>query len=247
MPADDVERRIDDLFRGPLEDFVAARNALAKELRSDDRARSDEVKALRKPTVAAWGIDRAAHENWDGVARLRVAGEAVQRAQQAALAGDRGSMREATERRRAAIALLADAAVAHAGEAHRDEIESTLEAASVDPELHAQLAAGRLSSTADARAGFGDLAGLLGGGTGSRSEGADELAARRRSAEAERIRARLDDAAADLEHATAELERAEEALSEARRARDAAADRVTAATAARDDLAGQLDAVAAPD
>lgn len=255
MPADEVERRVDELFQGPLEDFVARRNALAKELRTEDRGRSDEVKALRKPTVAAWGLDRAAHDDPDGVAELRAAGQAVERAQEAALAGDRGSLREASERRRAAIARLADAAAGHAGDGHRDEIEATLEAASVDPGLHAQLASARLTSTAEARAGFGDLAGLLaastggGGRAGARADAddADELAARRRRAEAERLRARLDDASADLEQAAAELERAEAAVDEAERRRDDAAARLDEATTARDALAAQLDALGDPD
>jgi len=49
---DDVEARIDGLFTGPPEDFVARRDALARELRTTDRARSDAVKAAAEQLYA---------------------------------------------------------------------------------------------------------------------------------------------------------------------------------------------------
>lgn len=234
----DVQERIDELFRRPPGEFVAARDALAKELRAHDRAASDEVKALRKPTVAAHGLNLAARDDPDGVQELWAAGLAVQAAQEAALAGDRATLREATERRRAAIARLADTAVGHAGEGHRDEIEATLDAASVEPDLHQQLAAGRLQATSDARAGFGGLAGLLSAG--------DDKSVQRRRAEAERLRARVADAESDVEHLAGEVERAEERLATAQHALDEARRRLEDASARRDEIAAQLADADAP-
>jgi chromosome segregation ATPase len=235
----EAEARIDALYQRPLADFVAARNALAKELRPHDRARSDEVKALRKPTVAAWALDRAASRDPDAVAELRAAGAAVQEAQESALAGDRGALREATERRRNAIARLTDAAASDAGDAHRDEIAATLEAASVDDELHAQLAAGRLTATTEARAGFGDLAGLL--AASADAPAGDELAARRRRAEADRLRARMADAETAVEDATGDVRQAEERLARAEEALATARQHLSDATQVRDELASQLE------
>lgn len=235
--ADDVERRIDDLYQLPPEEFTAARNALAKEVRSNDRTRGEEIKALRKPTVAAHGLNAAAREDPQAIVDLRDAGRAVQDAQEAVLAGDRGMLREATERRRAIIARLTDAATSAAGDAYRDDIEATLEAASVDDELHARLAAGRLQSTTEARAGFGDLAGLL---AASASTPAQDAAGQRRQAEAQRLRDRIADADADVEHAAGEAERAEDRLASAEEALEAARRRLDEATAQRDQLAAQL-------
>ncbi|MEA2287422.1 MAG: hypothetical protein QOJ21_3465, partial [Solirubrobacteraceae bacterium] len=50
----------DELYGLPLDAFVPERDALAKELRSDGRREeAAEVKALRKPSVAAWGVNQA--------------------------------------------------------------------------------------------------------------------------------------------------------------------------------------------
>ena len=46
---------IDDLYAVPLEDFVAARDELAKELNAaGDGDEAERVKSLRKPTATAW-------------------------------------------------------------------------------------------------------------------------------------------------------------------------------------------------
>ena len=46
-----LESKIDGLYQGPLESFVAARTALAKTLTGDEARR---VKQLHKPTATAW-------------------------------------------------------------------------------------------------------------------------------------------------------------------------------------------------
>lgn len=53
------EADIDALYRRPLREFVAARNALARTLRANgERARADRVKALSKPSVSAWAVNQ---------------------------------------------------------------------------------------------------------------------------------------------------------------------------------------------
>ncbi len=50
-----------ELYRNAPEGFIAARDSLAKRLREDGRdADADDVKKLRRPTVAAWALDRLA-------------------------------------------------------------------------------------------------------------------------------------------------------------------------------------------
>jgi len=50
--ANDSEARIDVLYQGPLDEFTAARNALAKE------AGDSAIKKLEKPNLAAWAVNQ---------------------------------------------------------------------------------------------------------------------------------------------------------------------------------------------
>ena len=59
------------VYRGPLEEFVARRDSLAKELRSaGDRAGATTVKGLRKPTRIAWALNLGAIERQHAFRRL---------------------------------------------------------------------------------------------------------------------------------------------------------------------------------
>ncbi|HSJ52075.1 MAG TPA: hypothetical protein VLA90_12460, partial [Actinomycetota bacterium] len=67
----DLERRIDELYSGPPDAFVAGRDALAAELKgAGDAEKAKLVKGLRKPVVAAWALNRLAREDPTGVAAL---------------------------------------------------------------------------------------------------------------------------------------------------------------------------------
>ena len=166
------------VFRVPPARFIAERDALVKGLRDAGRdAEAAVVKALRKPTTVVWGLNQLADREPEALASLFDAGRELRGAQQAALAGERAdALRETTAIRREAIAdlttatvvILDDASLRGAGQ--QDAIAMALEAASVDPETGASLAAGRLQRmpTAPAGLGFGDLPGLtaLEGGVG---------------------------------------------------------------------------------
>jgi hypothetical protein len=54
MAGSSLDDRIDQLYQLPLEEFTAARNALAKEA----GGRSSEVKKLEKPNLAAWTVNQ---------------------------------------------------------------------------------------------------------------------------------------------------------------------------------------------
>jgi hypothetical protein len=96
-----LESSIDTLYRGPLEEFVSARTALAKSLGGSDARR---VKALQKPAVVAWAVNQVywhAHPAYD---RLLKSGKALRSAQIAALGGRSADVRGAGETHRVAIA-----------------------------------------------------------------------------------------------------------------------------------------------
>src|SRR3954470_19480390 len=84
MAADEA----DDLYGLALDAFVPERDALAKRLRADGR-REDAaaVKALRKPSVAAWAVNQAVRSQPKAARDLWQAGDALIEAQDALLAG----------------------------------------------------------------------------------------------------------------------------------------------------------------
>jgi hypothetical protein len=96
-----IDSKIDDLYRGPLSEFVSSRNALAKTLTGDD---AKAVKALAKPTVVPWAVNQVywhARAAWE---RVMKSGEKLRKAQIAALEGRTSDVRSATEAHRHAIA-----------------------------------------------------------------------------------------------------------------------------------------------
>ena len=63
-PMADLDDEVDTLYGLPLDEFVAERDALSKRLRADKRREdANAVKALRKPSVAAWAPTRCCAAN----------------------------------------------------------------------------------------------------------------------------------------------------------------------------------------
>jgi hypothetical protein len=157
-----------ELYRSAPDGFIAARDALVERLREDGRdGEAAQVKKLRRPTVAAWALDRLADVAPDVVAALLDAGAELARAQRATLSGrDPQALRAATGRRRdlvAELSQMAADALRDAGrspEPHLEDIRGTLEAASVDEEIGERLRTGTLERTSRPSAGFGDISGL---------------------------------------------------------------------------------------
>lgn len=133
-------RAPEDLYGLPLEDFTPARDALAKELRAAGRKdEAAEVKGLRKPSVAAWALNHAARRHPEAVERLRAAGVDLRAAQDDALSGDAGRLREASRAlsdevdRFAGLGLEAlQSAGRPASAAQQEKIVATLRTAAVD-------------------------------------------------------------------------------------------------------------------
>src|SRR6266540_2930149 len=213
----DVEAGIERLFGLAPEEFVAARDELARRLRKDgDGAAAKRVAGLRRPTVAAWAVNRAARRRPELVTDLIEAGERLRQAQRRALSGLRGgALRTAGAERRVAIErLLAEAAdvleeSGRSPEAHRDAIAATLQAASVDETAAAAVRAGTLDREVAAPSGFGEVAGRV---ADEAREAADT--ARTRSQRAAR---RARDAAEEAVDAETAAETAQQALGQAER------------------------------
>ena len=161
MPS--LDAQIDFLYQQPLDQFVPARNALAKSLNGDKR-----VRALAKPAVAAWAVnqvywrDRAAYE------RLVKSGVRLRSAQISALEGKKANVAGAGAAHRQAVADAVSQAqklAAAAGAApDADALMRTFEALSLaatppDPP-------GRLTGALQP-AGFEALAGVKPAGAGA--------------------------------------------------------------------------------
>jgi hypothetical protein len=175
----DLEEEISALYAGERDAFVASRDALAKRLRKDgDKEAAGRVKALRKPTVAAWAVDRLAHEAAKDVRALLDSVEELRAAQEAAVGGDAARFREASAAHRDALDRLVETARAALGdegsEATIDKVRETLQTASLDDDARGALARGRLEKE------------LGGGGFGLGSFAGDVPAKPRRSASSKR-------------------------------------------------------------
>ncbi len=155
----DLDEIADELYGLAPEDFTAARNAKAKDAKSaGDAELSDQVKALAKPTAAAWLANQLAREHVDELESLALLGEEMREAT-AALDGAR--LRELTPRRHEQVDGLVKQAVALAKNADRkvstdvaQKLRETLDAALVDPAAAGAVRSGQLTS-ALRHVGFG--------------------------------------------------------------------------------------------
>ncbi len=135
-----LDAEADRLYGLEPEEFVAARDAAAKALRGDGRrAEAATVAKLRKPSVAAWVVNRLARDEADLVAALLDAGAQLREVQLAGAAA--ADLRAAIEAEAKALdALMRPAGrIAARSESGRDaalaRARDTLHAAALDPDL----------------------------------------------------------------------------------------------------------------
>ncbi|TDD67391.1 hypothetical protein E1262_19120 [Jiangella aurantiaca] len=151
----------DELYALPPEEFVEARNALAKRLKGEGEADvAARVKALRKPTVAAWLTNQLVRRYGDEIVALAELGERMRKAMSAM---DGAALRELTaERKRQVDALLKAArkvakdAGQKAGVELIEAVAASLDAAIADPRAAELLQAARLSHGLE-HVGFGSV------------------------------------------------------------------------------------------
>ena len=167
-----VAEAADSLYDLPLDEFTRARDELARELRrSGDRAGADEVRALPKPTAAAWAVNQLARRRRSKLEELLRAGAALREAQQRVLAGEGAELlADAGGKERTAVdrlVRLAGELVAEGGgrasAATLERVAETLHAAASDDELRDELERGRVLRERKA-AMFAGLAPATGGG-----------------------------------------------------------------------------------
>jgi hypothetical protein len=150
----DVDRRLEPLYREPPDEFVRGRDALAKELRDEgERETAAAVKKLRRPSQAAWLINRVAIEDPDRARQLAdAAGELVD-AQQRMLEGrgDAADLRAAAERERERVARMVEAVRRVAADQPKpvsatvlERVGQTLQAVGSDSDLRERLVRGRV-------------------------------------------------------------------------------------------------------
>lgn len=151
MPAEDDDDQLltiaDELYAAEPGDFTVARDALVKALRGrPDLAK--RVKALRKPSTAAWVVNAMVRHEADQVSQVLAVGVALREAQ-ASMSG--AELRALTRQRRQLTAALTTRARALAvARGHRvsdavgDQVEATLTAAMVDVGCAAALRSGLL-------------------------------------------------------------------------------------------------------
>ena len=103
MAEPDVEAALDTLYAVPLDEFTSTRNALAKELGKDGA----QMKTLKKPNLAAWGLNQLARKHADELDAFFATTEKLRRAQRRAMSGGRAAdLRAATDERNRAAGRL---------------------------------------------------------------------------------------------------------------------------------------------
>jgi DNA repair exonuclease SbcCD ATPase subunit len=144
--ADELLEIADELYALSLAEFTPARDAKAKELKGTDLAK--EVKALKKPSLAAWVVNLLVRHEAEQVDQLLQVGEAL-RAAQESMSGD--ELRQLTRQRRqvtAAVTTQARRLARENGqkvtEAVAGQVEATLTAAMVDEECGKAVRSGML-------------------------------------------------------------------------------------------------------
>jgi methyl-accepting chemotaxis protein len=223
------EAVLDELYSAPLDEFVARRNALAKELKAEGRAdEAAEVAAARKPSVPLWAVNQLARRNKPAVDGLLGASDDLRKA---IGKGDREAFGDAQRRQGDALRRLREAARSLLGgttDATLERLVSTFRAASVDEELRELLAAGRLTEEPEP-GGFDALAGLT--FTPAKAKAAPK-AKRDTDGRAERVKqatAELREAKATAREREREAVEAQRAAEKARKAADEAVETVRAA------------------
>ncbi len=136
----------DELYGLPLADFTPTRDAKSKELKGDDLGK--QVKALKKPSTAAWVVNLLVRRQQEQVDQVISVGEALRDAQ-ASMSGD--ELRALTKQRRqltAAVTHQARQLAAEEGfkvtQAVADQVEATLTAAMVDEDCGKAVRSGLL-------------------------------------------------------------------------------------------------------
>jgi DNA repair exonuclease SbcCD ATPase subunit len=232
---------VDRLYAVPLENFVAERKQVAKELRAaGEREAAAEVAKLPKPTPPAWALNRLARDDPEAVAEWLDAAAALREASANPGAGLREAMSEHRDATRKLIAAARDRTRPGGralSEPMLERVRELLQAATADPEQAEALRRGTIVESGGDEEAPEPLARAAAGGggggadRGSRRAGKERVAedkeerkARERAervAELERLVSQTEDQLAQLREDASERAHAaataDERLDEARR------------------------------
>jgi len=162
-----LEQALAELYDAAPEEFVAERKRLTKELKAEGLdPDADQFAKLRKPTVAAWALNRLSRDHRRDIDLLLDSGHRLRTAQARVLRGEaRETFEQAQRTERDAIARLvgeAERLLAERGNASStilEQIAASLHAAAVAEQGRELLAAGRFTQALTLE-GFDALAGL---------------------------------------------------------------------------------------
>ncbi|HST14698.1 MAG TPA: hypothetical protein VLJ44_07610 [Gaiellaceae bacterium] len=160
----DLDEALDQLYDAAPEDFVGVRKRLAKELKADGRSDdADHIAKIRKPTVAAWALNRLTRDHRRDIDLLLDSGHRLRQAQAGVLRGDaREAFEQAQRTERETIGRLtreAEQLLGGASAAVVEQIAASLHAAAVSEQRREVLKAGRFTQPLTLE-GFDALAGL---------------------------------------------------------------------------------------
>lgn len=155
----DLDGVAEELYSLPAGEFIATRNNLAKQARAEgDRQLAEQIRALRRPSTAAWLANQLVREHRAEIEPLLELGREL-REVMADL--DAGELRELTQQRYLLVSALVErgrALGAARGARVTDEVSqalrATLEATLSDPDSAQSLASGRLTEALSV-SGFG--------------------------------------------------------------------------------------------
>lgn len=231
---DDLEQALDRLYAAEPAAFVAERDQVVRELRdAGHRDEAAQVKALRKPTLSAWTVNRLARENRREIDLLLDASYRLREAQQGLLAGKGQGFDEARRTQRDALAALRRAAsrildeAGRGGETTLNRAMATLQAAAASEEGRELLARGRLTGDVEAT-GF-ELLTPVAGRTPPKRRPKPRAEPKKPSAELRRAQKEAETARRALARAEDRLGKAQAAAAAAREAVKEAESRVRAA------------------
>ena len=240
----DLHGEVDKLYQAPLAGFTAARNALVARIKAAHGAdAAAHVKALVKPSIAAWTLNQLYWRHQAEFMALLMAGDALRLVQQQRLGGAEVDVAPPTRSRQSAIdtlLALATDILKEGGHAPspdmRQRLLASLDALAAYGTGSLAPKAGRLTEDVPAP-GFAALAGLAvpgpdddaaaqdrPSGSGARPQPVKLSVVARRSKE--KAQAIVHQAEAALADAQAEAARAAEALSKADADWQAARDRL---------------------
>jgi hypothetical protein len=218
----EAEERLDELYREHPDGFVAGRNQLAKDVRAaGDREEAERIRKLRRPSVAAWLINRTALSSPEPLEEFAGVSRRLEEAQARALEGDDDAVAEwraAATREREARSEVVDIAAALARDSGQsvnprvlDLVAETLQAAAGDSDLRGRVMRGRLEREQSAT-----TLGTPATATASSRRRESGVAKRRDVAQArrelQRLREELDEATAREDRLRENVERTTETL-----------------------------------